>query len=317
MTEARLSFYSLSLLICPYTHHCISCCGPIHHHFPWFLYLVTERSMFIHHPTKPWKQDWLNIRLCRWEQKRMANYISNLLTDLELIKHRCLFLPCFLCLPPAPFLLPSFKVIFNSHNSEPTTEDKMANKIDVVPIPNLCTPTERWVLWGKQWCTLGEKNRDPDCVKEIFPELRPRKYFSISALLTFGARWVYGVGVVLHIIGLFCSLPGQYLLDCPGGTIPFTCTHTFENHWLKVWISKLTIMNERKVSGRGNRVCKSLEAKKQRSKDHGWENLEAEAQGAEGAMWSPGEQGQGACGSFSQTRFPTAQTQKGDSISEM
>jgi len=108
------------LLICLYTHRCISCCGPSHHHLPWFLYLITERSTFIHHPTKPWKQDYVNICLCRWEQKRMANYISKLLTDLELMKQRCISVPRFLCLPPAPFLLPSFKEIFSRHNSDPT-----------------------------------------------------------------------------------------------------------------------------------------------------------------------------------------------------
>ena len=171
--------FTLSLLICPYTHRCISCCGPIHHHFPWFLYLVTERSMFIHHPTKPWKQDWLNIRLCRWEQKRMANYISNLLTDLELIKHRCLFLPCFLCLPPAPFLLPSFKVIFNSHNSEPTTEDKMANKIGTwSPFPTYallqrgeCFEENNGVLWERRTETLivSKKSSLSWDLENIFP----------------------------------------------------------------------------------------------------------------------------------------------------
>ena len=229
--------------------------------------------MFIHHPTKPWKQDCVNIWLCRWEQKRMANYISKLLKDLELVKHKCILLPHFLCLPLAPFLLPSFKVIFSRHNSEPTTEDKKANKIDVVPILKWCITTERWVLWGKQWCTLGEKNRDPDCVKEIFPEMRPReKFFRLSTPDIWSQRSLW-CGCCPAYRRMFCSLPGLYLLDCPGGTVPFTCTHTFENQWLKVWISKLTAMNERNVAGRGNRVCKSLEAKKQHSKYQRWEKL--------------------------------------------
>ena len=161
-------------------------------------------------------------------KKKKANYIGKLLTDLEFMKCRCILLPRFLCLPPAPFLIPSFKVIFSRHNSEPTPEDKTANKIDMVPILKWCITTERRVLWGKRWCTLGEKNRDPNCVKEIFPEMRPRKKFFHLSTPEIWIQISLWCECCPAYCRRFCSLPGQYLFSSWGYNPLHMHTHIWE-----------------------------------------------------------------------------------------
>ena len=161
-------------------------------------------------------------------KKKKANYIGKLLTDLEFMKCRCILLPRFLCLPPAPFLIPSFKVIFSRHNSEPTPEDKTVNKIDMVPILKWCITTERRVLWGKRWCTLGEKNRDPNCVKEIFPEMRPRKKFFHLSTPEIWIQISLWCECCPAYCRRFCSLPGQYLFSSWGYNPLHMHTHIWE-----------------------------------------------------------------------------------------
>lgn len=182
-----------------------------------------------------WSKDWIIILFNRWEQKNMANYTGKLITDLELIKHKCLFLSCFLCLFPLP-LLPSFKLIFIELNSEPASEDKMANNIDMAPILKRYIITERWVLWGKQWCTLREK--EGALVLSKKSSLR----WDRAEFLHHSTNDIWGqirlrCGCCPLCYRMFSGLYPLYSLDCPKGTTPFIYTDTFENHWPKVWIS--------------------------------------------------------------------------------